>query len=301
MNFYYNAVKPITGPKTHPFVGAFLWHILVFAGIVLLIAGIITLVRSARCSAADTIRYEPFEPSATDGRLTAIKQRISDLRAATDLVQTALDDMNDAAEETCNIMKEVEEVYVGNSSAPPDESEFNLPAEQQKQRRADRERRAKLRFAEERKLFGSITGKPVLECFVASDSDVQEAETELSFMVNEATAILDNAEVKIAAEKKEKIRSLLNFNARYLKKAVNAATAEGFWADLKGPALLSKADELLGKAKTLFAEIQELKRDVKLQRQAVKGLTKKASNLADGKFEANDIQAGMAAATRSGS
>ena len=231
------------------------------------------------------------------GAFPPLKQRIRDLRSATTLVQDTLDTMNDAADETCNIMKEVEQVYVGNSSAPTDEAEFNLPAAQQKERRAERERRAKLRFAEERKIYSIMNKKPILECFSASEQDIKDAEDELSQIVNEATTVLDNAEVKMAAEKKEKIRSLLNFNARYLKKAINTATAEGFWAELRGTALLAKADELLGKAKTTYNEIQALKKDVKLQRQAANELTKKASNLGDGKYETSDIAAGMAVAT----
>lgn len=299
MNFYTYAAKPITKPTTsYPIIGQFLWITILFAGVTLVIAFIMMLVKRATCAqSSDLPTYEPFETSRADGTLVAIKTRINDLRAAGDLVQDALDTLNDAADETCNIMSEVEEVYVGNSSAPSDESEFNLPAEIQKKRQQERERRARLRFAEERKLYAAVTKKPVYECFSASADDVAEAEQELSMLVNDITSILDTAEVKLAAEKQEKIRSLLNFNARYLKKAVNAATAEGFWADLKGAALLAKADELLGKAKTIYGEIMALKQDVKVQRQVANGLTKKASAIANGEFNEADIAAGMAAAT----
>jgi hypothetical protein len=299
MNFYTYAAKPITKPtSSYPIVGQFLWVALLFAGVTLVIAVIMMLVKRATCAqSSDLPTYEPFEPSRADGTLTAIQTRIKDLRAAGDLVQDALDTMNDAADETCNIMREVEEVYVGNSSAPSDPSEFDLPAEIQKKRQQERERRGRLRFAEERKLYAAMTKKPVYECFSASSTDVAEAEQELSMLVNEITGILDTAEVKLAAEKQEKIRSLLNFNERYLKKAVNAATAEGFWADLKGAALLAKADELLGKAKTIYGDILALKQDVKLQRQVANGLTKKAVALGNGEFSQSDISAGLAAAT----
>jgi hypothetical protein len=297
----FNAFRPITNAMKKaslpPIAGSILFYIFVLFGIILLISGLGMLLKMRGCGITPAGAYEQFANS-DDDYLTQLKSRIESLSAVKNKVEDAVASLNDSADETCNIMKELEQVYVGNSAAPSDPSEFSLPKAIQEKRRSDRERRAVSRFAEERALFSAAARSPILECFAAGNS-VTEAETELAGLCDELTVVLDSAEVKMMDVKKQKIRTLMDFNGRYLKKALNTATAEGFYSDLRGPALLVKADTLLGKASTIYDDIMALKNDVKLQRTAVNQLTKRGADLQNGNYKQADIAAGMAAATRS--
>lgn len=298
----FNAFRPITNAikKTTlpPIAGTILFYIFVIIVIVLLISGIGMLLSKQKCSggAAAAGAYEQFA-NENESYLAQLRSRIESITAAKNKVEDAVATLNDTADETCNIMKELEQVYVGNSAAPSDPSEFSLPKAIQEKRRADRERRAVSRFAEERVLFSAAAQSPILECFAAGNS-VTEAEDELAGLCDEITVALDSAEVKMMDVKKQKIRTLMDFNGRYLKKALNTATAEGFYSELRGPALLVKADTLLGKASTIYNDIIDLKNDIKLQRAAVNQLTKRGTDLQAGNYKPADIAAGMAAATR---
>ena len=157
-------------------------------------------------------------------------------------------------------------------------------------RTEDRKTRAVRRFEEEKKMFVALhKQKPVLECFSASPDDIAAAEDELSEQVNDLVTIMDTAEVKMAVIKGEKIYSLLGFNSQYLKKAVDAITPEGFWSELRGSALLSKADELIGIAITFHEKMQDLKKAVNIQKQTASLLNKKQSDLQKGNVAPSDI------------
>lgn len=297
----FNAFRPITNAikkgSLPPIAGSILFYMFVLIVIILLISGIGMLLNMRSCAGASPGAYEQFANKG-DSYLAQLKSRIESITAAKNKVEDAIASLNDTADETCNIMKELEQVYVGNSAAPSDPSEFSLPSAIQEKRRADRERRAVSRFAEERALFSAAAQSPILECFSAGNS-VAEAETELAGLCDEITVALDSAEVKMMDVKKQKIRTLMDFNGRYLKKALNTATAEGFYSELRGPALLVKADTLLGKASTIYDDIMTLKNDIKLQRSAVNQLTKRGTDLQAGNYKPADIAAGLAAATRS--
>lgn len=297
----FNAFRPITNAikkaELPPIAGTILFYVFVIFVIILLISGLGMLLNMQKCSSAKPNAYEQFA-NEDESYLAQLRSRIESITAAKNKVEDAVASLHDSADETCNIMKELEQVYVGNSAAPSDPSEFSLPAAIQEKRRTDRERRAVSRFAEERKLFSAAAQSPILECFNAGNS-VSEAEVELAGLCDEITTALDSAEVKMMDIKKQKIRTLMDFNGRYLKKALNTATAEGFYSELRGPALLVKADTLLGKASTIYNDIMELKHDIKLQRTAVNQLTKRGTDLQAGNYKPADIAAGMAAATRS--
>ncbi len=295
----FDVFRPITNAmkkQMPPIMGTMLFYIIVVIVIVLLITGIGMLLSKQTCGSAHANSYEQFA-DASDDYLSQLNKRIESVSAVKYKVEDVVESLNNTGDETCNIMKELEQVYVGNSAAPSDTSEFSLPAAIQEKRRQDRERRAVSRFAEERALFSAAARSPILECFATGNS-VSEAETTLVGLCEELSNVLDSAEVKMMDLKKTKIRTLMEFNGRYIKKASNLATAEGFYSELRGPALLTKADTLLGKANTIYNDIMELQNDVKLQRAAVNQLTKRGVAIQKGEYKAADISAGMVAATR---
>lgn len=297
----FDVFRPITNAvkkQMPPIFGTIVFYILVVVVIVLLITGIGMLLNAQKCGSSKENAYEQFA-DAGDDYLSQLKKRIESIVAVKYKVEDALESLNNAGDETCNIMKELEQVYVGNSAAPSDTSEFSLPAAIQEKRRQDRERRAVSRFAEERALFSAAARSPIQECF-ASGNSVTEAETTLAGLCEELSNVLDSAEVKMMDLKKTKIRTLMEFNGRYIKKATNLATAEGFFSALRGSALLTKADTLLGKASTIYDDILTLQNDVKLQRTAVNQLTKRGVAIQQGEYKAADIAAGLAAATKRG-
>jgi hypothetical protein len=267
-----------------PIAGSILFYLFSTIVSILAILSIVWFVRRmTRVSSRVGNVYEHFEASSADGLLVEYTKRIPQIRAIKEQLEHDMETLNDLADDTCNIMAQIQDTYVGNTAAPSDEEEYNLPQAQQKKLQENRRRRGILRFEEEKKQYMALNQrKTILECFSADANDLAEAEQTLSDEVSELLTIIDSAEVRIAAEKGEKIDSLLGFNAKYLKKALDTATVEGFFQELKGTALIAKADELIGKAITVHDKLVILKKKVAQQKLAVKSLTVQAANLEKG-------------------
>jgi hypothetical protein len=264
------------------------------AGIaMLLIAAIVLFIK--RVSVNPGPVYEHFEASSDDGLFIEYKKRIPQIQSIKDQLETDIDALNDMADDTCNIMSQIQDIYVGNSMAPSDEEEYNLPQANQTKLQEARKRRAVLRFEDEKKQYMALNNrKTILECFSADQDDLAEAEQTLSDAVTDLIRVIDTAEVRMAAEKGEKIDSLLGFNAKYLKKALDAATLEGFMQQLKGTALIAKADELIGQAITVHNKLIELRKNVDQQKRAAKSLNVQAANLDKGIINPTIVNAAFA-------
>jgi hypothetical protein len=265
-----------------PIVGTFLLYGVGVTFAIIVIIGIMWFVRKFATGYTSGPIYEHFE-SRNDGLVSQMQNRLVQIRAIKDRLQSDLDDLNDVADGTCSIMSQIRDSYIANNSAPTDESEYSLSKELQTKRMEERKRRAVLRFETEKKQFVALHGKkPVYECFAASASDVTDVETELRDEVNELITMIDSAEIRLAAEKSDQLDSLLGFNAKYLKKAVDATTVEGFLAELRGTALIAKADELLGLAATVHERIVALKKKLANQQAVAKSLNAQAANAEQG-------------------
>ena len=284
-----------------PIVGKLVAYIIGFALVSLLVAGIILLIRSATCTSTQPENvYEHFAATdANDDYLSNLQRRNGLIKQTIDTLQNDMDILDEDADDTCDIMKSVEDTYISNKSVPSDESEFELPREVQEKRVERRKDNAKKSFQEKKNAFVESNGKkPLLECF-ASSEDVDQAEQDLGDAVRELTALLDSAEMKLAVTKGEKTWMSLLFTAPYLKKAVDTVvpnTTEHF-ATLKGATLLSKADELIGKANTIHARFKPLRDQVVAQKQVAGSLNKKAGDLQKGKISQSDVSAGVNHAT----
>jgi hypothetical protein len=276
-----------------PIIGKLIAYGIGFAFLALLIAGIILLIQNITCKSGPANVYEHFDDS--DDYLSNLKTKLTHVKKAIDTIQNDMDVVNDAADETCDIMKNVEDTYISNGSAPSDDSEYSMPQSVQQDRLKQRRARAAKNFKVQQNLFIESHNKhPLLECF-ASPEDVGEAEQNLNDSVRELTSLLDSAEMKLAVTKGEQTWMTLLFNAPYLKKAIDSTTpktSENF-DTVKGADILSKADELVGKANTLHARFQQVHDQVKTQKTVATSLTKKSGDLQKGKISQSDISTAL--------
>ena len=273
-----------------PIVGKLVAYAIGFAFLALLIAGIIILVQSASCKSGQSANlYEHFD--ASDDYLSNLQKRTTLVKKTIETIQSDMDILGDDADDTCNIMKIVEDAYISNNSAPTDESEYELSREVQQSRVEKRKERAKRNFQAQKDAFvESHQKKPLLECFAPS-GDVEQAEQDLNDAVRELSLLLDSAEMKLATTKGEKTWLSLLFNAPFLKKAIDSTTpktSENF-DTVKGSDILSKADELIGKANTIHARFNVLREQVTAQKAVAGSLNKKANDLQKGKVSQSDV------------
>jgi hypothetical protein len=281
--------------------------ILVAVTICLFIAGIFTLVISASSCSTPTdgaVRYEPFQnhASGAQGLVLEMKQRSEKLGSIKDGIERDLEDLSSSADDVCAILKQVEDTYITNAAAPTSADEMNLAADIQERRKADRRKRAATSFKDRMKQYVDLNGgKPLYECFDnEEESSIALATQELQDAVRETSALMNTGEVKLASLKEERIRSLMGFNATFLKKTIDTLSGvketfanemEGAAPQPTGRALLQRADELITQATSLHTRILALKKDVEIQRKASAGLDAKAANLGEGNFSQADVNA----------
>jgi hypothetical protein len=279
---YQNVFQFTKAPS--PIAGKILVYVIGAALSILAIVAIIMFVKQFAGSTRSGAVYEHFETN-DDGLFVEYTKRIPRIQSIKEQLESDMEALSDMSDDTCNIMSQIQDTYVGNASAPVEEEEYSLPQAEQKSLQEKRKRRAILRFETEKKQYMALNNrKTILECFSADQDDLAEAEQTLSDAVSDLITIIDSAEVRLAAEKGEQIDSLLGFNAKYLKKALDAATVEGFIQQLKGTALIAKADELIGQAITVHNKIIELRAKVNQQKRAAKTLYVQAANLDKGEF-----------------
>ena len=243
-------------------LGELFWVIIVFAAAALVLAGIVVLLRNRKKSEpTEKLYYEHFQ-SPNDWSVSAIRSRIDKIRNVKEALLVYSEDVGVLADETCAIMKTVEEKYIANGSQFENAVDYELPREEQDRKVKQRQSLAKARFADQQAMYSAVNGqKPLLECFYADNDDVAAAESELNRELNELEKILDTTQVKAAALKKEKASMSLGFSLKYLTdvvKSLQEQKREGFYAELSGPALIARADEILGKAAAMKAELGDL-------------------------------------------
>lgn len=245
-------------------IGELGWVLIVFAVVGLILAGIVILLRKIKNDKGDTpgrLYYEHFQ-SPNDWSVSAIRSRIEKLRDLKEELLVYSEDVGVLADETCAIMKTVEEKYILNASQFQNASDYELPQTEQDRKIKQRKTLAKVRFADQQSMYSAVNGaKPLLECFYADADDVTAAEAELNRELNEIEKILDSSQVKAAALKKEKAAMSLGFSLKYLTDAVKSLQEqkqEGFYAELSGPTLIARADEIIGKAAAMKTELKDL-------------------------------------------
>jgi hypothetical protein len=141
-------------------------------------------------------------------------------------VQQGMDRFNDDLGEMCAISEFVEDGYIGNASAPTDESEYSLSPDMQKANVEKRKQRAKNVFAS---LRTQQTGGHVLECF-ADSGDLPNAMQQFQSLQAspQYKSIFVDGKLKT-------VQQTLVFHATYLQKGLTSMAEqiqkpkEGFW------------------------------------------------------------------------
>lgn len=257
--------------------------IVLFAVGMLILAWINGVIQNYVCNDKSNY-YEHFE-SPNDWSVSAIRSRIDKLINLKEALLSYVEDVGILADETCMIMKTVEDKYIMNASQLK-ESDYELPRETQDKLMKQRQSFAKKRFNEQQAVYAAVNGrKPLLECFYADEIDVSIAEEELNFQLSEIEKIMDAAEVKAAILKKEKTAFTLGFTNKYLTDAVKSIETpriEGFYIELKGSELIAKADKFIGAAMSLKNELIDLRSQVEKQNKMIQIIENKGKKEATG-------------------
>lgn len=259
--------------------------IVLLAAGMLLLAAIVIIIQNQTCAErTDKIYYEHFE-SSDDSSVSAIRSRIDKIINVKEGLLQYMEDVGILADETCMLMKTIEEKYIMNASQLKEE-DYGRPKDEQDTLVKQRQTLAKKRFNEQQSIYSTLKGKkPLLECFYASVDDVASAEAELNLQLNELEKVMNTAEVKAASLKKEKIATTLGFSMNYLTdaiKSLDSPKTEGFYAELNGTALITKADTMLNKATALQKELEDLRGQIKKQNEMIQIMENKAKKEAKG-------------------
>jgi hypothetical protein len=259
-------------------LGEFGW-LLITIGVAVAVFFLIFWIVRSQPTAQDRERlyYEPFR-SPNDYSVSAIRTRIDALLKLKEEILVYNEEVSTLADDTCMIVKTVEEKYVANATASGGVDDANMSLAEQQQKIAYRTKQAKKRFLDEQAMYSVVNGKkPLLECFSADEDDVGTAEAELNAVLADLEKILDSAEVGTAVLKKTKAEMSLGFSMKYLQEAVqslNGGRKEGFYAELQGPALLARADEILGKGEALKQDLMNAQQLLKKEQDMVKLINK---------------------------
>jgi len=212
------------------------------------------------------------------------------------MVQSDLEQLDDSADATCDITKDIEDNYVSNNSAPTDENEYQLPKDQQDARIKKRKQRAAERFKNEKKRFSAVKGiAPIYECFENAEKK-GATEDDLRAVIVEVERLMDTAELKAAATKGQALESLMAFNAGYLKQGADAIT-EPFENQRTGQDLLDYADSLIAKGARLHNAVLIIVREVKKQQSVASAIFHKSQSIQNGQISEADTKAAASKVT----
>jgi hypothetical protein len=282
-----------------PFVGSIGFIILIVGVVAIVTTSIIALIRYNTCSPHPGY-YEPFEDTGLSKSIGDMRVRIQRIQGIKDILSNTMEEVNDAADDTCDILKQIEDSYVSSGSAPSDESEYSLPQATQDKRMADRKKRAEKRFATEESVFKSVSKRQLLECFANNDpaeaAEAASTQQELTDELHELQQLIDNAEIQSAVNKIDQINARLMFNAPYINKGLKSVT-EGFddGQPITPDALIAKADIAIAKAATVHDQLLAVKDAVEKQKYVSRQLNQKREKLQNGNVDESDlarIQAG---------
>lgn len=141
---------------------------------------------------ATTTDYEPFDAGSVDiaGTLQQVQQSTTALRTALDTFTTATDD-------TCSVMKGIEQKFIDNATSPSGDGAPPSPAEA-KELKAQLLPAATQKWAQKQQDWSDTHGQvPVLECFAdGSLSDLAAANQELSDLLSSAPVARVTGQVK---------------------------------------------------------------------------------------------------------
>ncbi len=270
--------------------------------------------------------FEGFEENTSD----PIESRISLCKQTIDRLQLNMDNFFSLSDDTCNILNDVEDMYLGTYKAPADKDELNLPKSQQEIRRNKRIRTGKAMFEQGYQTFNSLSNYknlPVYSCKSCSKDAPNCTPGAEPILANkphpsmkEARTILkvDNLS-PMQATRDEKVKELyelaqtldtftiniyirlwqlsisLGYCESLVKKAIDNAEKdrklyEGFENEMTQESLLAYVDKLLEREQSINMLYTSLSNKSKTVRNALNSVTNKGSQLEKGDVTESDIK-----------
>jgi hypothetical protein len=274
--------------------------------VVLLWIGLSAMVKaSCKPGPVNTGGQAVFE-SFVNPNTAEYKLYLSKVEDAIDRTSKSIEKLTNGTDDTCDMIRDIEEVWVGNEAAPKDSSETELSPERQRIRQDLRRKRGQERFNTARtRHANAVSNLPVLECFeedidaVDAQDDAELEEDELRIATQELESLLDTADVRLAAVKVKQMTTALMFAEYQFEKAIEEQEKEKEDADIEfftnplptGVALLRHIDGLLERemkfTKMVNLVLLHVKRAKQLERMS-KGL---AADLDDGKVPEKLVEA----------
>ena len=248
------------------------------------------LLSTITCFIRPGITYERFDDLLT----TQITQEdlTSKLKKATGLLQQDEAFLDEAADTTCGVYRQISSALVKNASAPtPD---MPQPISQQDQTMLNT--RAQTQFEQTKRVYmAKNNNQPLLDCF--ANQEASAAETELRAAVLALDAQLNASKMKMKARG---VQTTLGFTTPYVNDLVKAFS-EGFYGSegsadsvastvktLTGQDLVAKGVSLYNDAMMIHQDVAKLPQVAKLQRDALAAVNARKDKLNNPSSEETD-------------
>jgi hypothetical protein len=230
-------------------------------------------------------------PRAYEQFTTAAAQRIDMIRQVKGEILFAASELEEVVDQTCGLLRDVEGAYLSNAASTA--ASIELPADVQAQMVAASKKRAKTRFETEKRLYSTVNGTaPLIECFNVAGAAADE-ETVLAEEVADLERVFASAEIRSILARAESTQATLGFTQGYLVTTTTAG-AEGFAVSpLRGPALLTRADQLIAMAQSFIGSIEPMRMQIKQQQQLLLATKERTSRIAAGTPSPADAAAGQ--------
>lgn len=254
------------------------------------------------------VRFEGFQDTSSPSPYPSLASK---LQTAIDRAQDTLDSLVEQTDQTCAIIKEVEQGYVGAKSGPEDEMEYKLPETEQQQRKNRRQERAQKAFATNRGIYAATRNTTPLECFqnpntdssvaAAIADDASDEDITLRELCVQLHNLLENTETLAQIRKIQQMEVDLDFAGRQLNKSEaetfqngvatdEKPTATQIYATLRGSALEEAAQKLLQKERSLFNSVQAIEQKVSGLRSRMGKTYRKANMVATGDYNVTEAE-----------
>jgi hypothetical protein len=188
-------------------------------------------------------RYEPFE-NASD-----IAETLSQVQGVTQSLRSSLDTLATATDDTCSVIKGIEEKYMENATAPSGDGDPPSPAEA-KNIKAKLLPAATKKWNQEKSDWAATHGKvPVVECFAdGSLQELVEANRQLS-------DLLESAPVQRVVSQVKSLQTSNLFAQKYINDLAAKLTEESFENPSPGNTIAT-SNMLIAKTRKIQSTIQ---------------------------------------------
>ena len=231
--------------------------------------------------------YERFDTTLATQRtqIDVLKQ----VKAAAKMLQTDEVLLDQAADVTCSVYRQISSALIKNASAPTSDDGHDMSKPLTPDEEAWYKKRGEAQFDMVKRIhIAKNDNQPLLECF--AEEAATKAEADLKAAVMELEAQMNASKMKLKARG---VETTLRFTTPYVNDIVKAFS-EGFYGEPgsadstatklntpSGDELVQKGMALVNEATQLHNRIQELPRVAKLQREALAAVNAKKDALGE--------------------